>query len=647
MRTILRNELRWAIPAAALATLALVVVEMSYGVDRLWFFPEADYGGPALNFYLWVAGLIGFLATWADDILRTREYLRHRPVGVAALFWARHLAGLGVLASSMVLAPTLHLLGGRLFSPDAALIHGDRLGLFLAQGAPAFLFYGLGVFAGSLCRTLVGGLLLAAFAGLTVFAVVQVGLLTAPAPTTVGTAVAALLLTPVLLLAAQRGDRQGRDADRPWRDGTWLLAGAIVVVLGAAGATLGLSVWHASAAKALARSYPRVSWDGQQFVLRRWSPEDRRQHQVDREHQLGPVLPDSFVPLWRPEEGPWRALQLPGTEIATFPQRGRWSIEGLFRRIYLPQGKENLAGYLRSDGYLHLFRRAQFDGGGEDQPWHRPIGKGPENLPFSPDDRAVDAGIRMAIAEPGGKTLWILGRQAGLPAFVRLPFPDDDHFVAVAEDEERGAFYRLPAASQWVAPVVLRGQRRSYLVEEDHLRPLPPQAHSPLAASQPRPTVALEGPVSFTLTLTAPDGGVAFQHHYRPRTIREHFFALLARLPTVLRPPVVALASLAVSPAKAFAFSRFPLDVATILGERAALAGNALLALALAAVTLRRLRKLGTPRRRQLFWTGAVVLVGLPAFVCQRLVETNRAWQPLPQDSARPDAARTIILRAA
>ncbi len=57
---------------------------------------------------------------------------------------------------------------------------------------------------------------------------------------------------------------------------------------------------------------------------------------------------------------------------------------------------------------------------------------------------------------------------------------------------------------------------------------------------------------------------------------------------------------------------------------------NLIVALVLALLAYRRLGRLGITGGRRRFWVAVVLAGGLPGYLCQRLVETRRAWQPLP-----------------
>jgi hypothetical protein len=73
------------------------------------------------------------------------------------------------------------------------------------------------------------------------------------------------------------------------------------------------------------------------------------------------------------------------------------------------------------------------------------------------------------------------------------------------------------------------------------------------------------------------------------------------------------------------------------------LAANLLLALGLAAFLHRHLARLNAPSRRRWFWTVAVLLGGVPAFACGRLIESRRAWRAAPASEATSAVPRLLI----
>jgi hypothetical protein len=72
-------------------------------------------------------------------------------------------------------------------------------------------------------------------------------------------------------------------------------------------------------------------------------------------------------------------------------------------------------------------------------------------------------------------------------------------------------------------------------------------------------------------------------------------------------------------------------------------AADLLLALVLAALLHRHLSRVNAPARRRWFWIVAVLVGGVPAFVCGRLIESRRAWRAAPAPEATSAAPRLLI----
>jgi hypothetical protein len=118
---------------------------------------------------------------------------------------------------------------------------------------------------------------------------------------------------------------------------------------------------------------------------------------------------------------------------------------------------------------------------------------------------------------------------------------------------------------------------------------------------------------------------------------------------SLLRPPLLEAASL-LFPRKPPALgnptdddARIILDPLVMLGARWVLLLDLLLGAGLAALTLRRLTRLGVPAPRRAFWTAVSLALGPAGFVVGRAWEGNRAWQPL--EAAPPK--RPLLIESA
>jgi hypothetical protein len=266
------------------------------------------------------------------------------------------------------------------------------------------------------------------------------------------------------------------------------------------------------------------------------------------------------------------------------------------------------------------------------------VGKGAEGRPFSPESRPLPTWQRVVLVEdPRDGGLWRYDAEAEPAGFSPIPLPGGDRLVRLLAPRN------LPASllgEQRAAALVVQGARGHYLLERSGFRPLqlPP---SYALEEYPRPDVQPDGLLGLDVHLPSPSGGV-FHHVFQPRTAGERAIAGLYRGTTLLRPPVLALAGAWADRERAFELGpALLLDRPVILGDRLGLAAVAALSLLLAALSYRRLRKLGASARRCRYWAVAIALGGLPVLGCYIVIERPRAWQPMP---AEPDPRPATLL---
>ena len=387
LAAVLRHEGRWAAGLAVLATIIHLLIQIDETPGKTWIYPLNNYVRISFAFQATAATLLGLLAALADDLLRTREYLRHRPISPARLFWARHLLGLAAVTFWLLAVPTLHLVLVQLTSPDAPLIQGRRWGMLVLQDLPAYLYYALAVFAAVVTRRLSHALVFSGLVALGASALVGMSLVLAPVNYRGWVTGASVLLTPLFLIAAQACWVDGRDRDRPWDGRRLALAGpALLLIAGVAG-SLGGTFLFASASENLLDNYPDVASNGREYALGNWSKRDQAMHRLGIDHRShGELLPDGWDLVWSPRGGAWQDA------FNNRPQQ----LAGGQRWVYADPRRQ-LTGYLADGGPMTLYRTARFDGNGNDRPWLRLLAKAglPPGAPngFSARDRAAQPAL--------------------------------------------------------------------------------------------------------------------------------------------------------------------------------------------------------------------------------------------------------------
>jgi hypothetical protein len=641
MKPLLKNDLLWAGPLGIAGLIIYLVSMLSHSPPSIWIIPSVNGGAVAVAFGCAAATVLGLVAALVEDVTRTREYLLHRPVSVDRVFWTRHGLGLAIVAAWMVLGPSLHLLGSHLFSPNAALLDDARLPMIIGLGLPALLFYALAVWVATVPRTILGGTLLLLLVGIPLVLVVVTGTLVTPAAISVTIVLAALALTPLLLWAALAAVRTGRDPDRPWTPARLRRAGpvaALVAIL--AGSTLAMLV-ETSATAGLLNLYPMAAEQGGRTILYRWVSWEKEYQQTDDQHRLTAVKVDPpTLRLFEPIDDAWDVEDSGDIHVGGFPPKGRYFRGVVYGRAYTSVSPSQQA-FIGSDGFVHLYKLADDDGRGDDRPRVHHLGKGPQNLPFSQKTkRANGLWDRVAaLFDPADGGLWIYDLRSGAPSFRRIELPGGDHFVTA------DWFLNYPPQA-WgrpapLSPLFVWGERGRYaLNEQGQFVPAAPDDNAiPAPRRQERAT--FHSPTSFTATVTSVDGKTVFTHEYRPYTLAEKATAAFVYLPALVRPPLTSLPSLLTPARKAYDLGRVLLDPAVATAGHLLVPANLLVALGLALLAYRRLGRLGITGGRRRFWVAVVLAGGLPGYLCQRLVETRRAWQPLP---APDKAAATPVL---
>ena len=212
----------------------------------------------------------------------------------------------------------------------------------------------------------------------------------------------------------------------------------------------------------------------------------------------------------------------------------------------------------------------------------------------------------------------------------------------MVSDPESPALWTTPKNRPFV--LLVRGQRGIYAWQGDRFAAATAGQVPPTEADRLDAEKLPVGAFGLRAVLSKPGAGVVFQHEYQPRRAKERAMQLAGMGATVLRPPLSALPSLFASPKRvAVPGPRQLLDPGVTLGLRGPLVVNVLLALALAALTFVRLGRLGCPGWRRWFWTVAVVMLGPVGYLCQRLVETARAWRPMPAEAVGPQVGPLLL----
>jgi hypothetical protein len=253
------------------------------------------------------------------------------------------------------------------------------------------------------------------------------------------------------------------------------------------------------------------------------------------------------------------------------------------------------------------------------------------------------------LGDPADGSVWRLELSSDAPHFTRVPLPNGDRFV---EDlTHRLAPGPRPALSP-VQPAVVRGEHGLYLATAEGFRPAPAEVRDAAAHlfDDNKIEVTLRGPESFLVRIPASAGAPAFSHLYQPHQLSERMLVWQGRAVSLLRAPLLEVFSLALAGSTPVsrvehADATIFLDPLVALGTTGLVPINLVLAALLAALTFRRLTRLGVPLPRRLGWCAAVLLTGLLGYLAQRSSENARGWRavaPAPEEPRRPLLIQTV-----
>jgi hypothetical protein len=450
-------------------------------------------------------------------------------------------------------------------------------------------------------------------------------------------------LGALLLVVAQRLDREGRDLDRPVSRARLAATGCALVLLALAGAIF-LHVIQLDGRRDILNDYPAIArrsdGSGTMVMMTRksWAPPfltDDRHRRIEGSAEGAEVLFEVRSQQPAPRERP-------------FAGRGRL-LHGV-RYEGVPCGIPGRC-YAGSDGLLHIYRNRL----GEDGPsLVKHVGKATGGR-FSSRAELVGYWGRIAlIADRADGQVWRYDLEHGGPGFEPFALPGGDRFVEdLTWTLDRTRVF--PGELFTSGTMVVRGERGVYVSEKRGFSPAPAevtQAAEELERQRQRPThtVELLGPVSFRVSVPSSPGGPVFSHTYAPYRLADRATYAATLGLSLLRPPLLSTISLAfprTPPALGNPTdedARILLDPLVMLGNHWILGLHLLVTALLTGLTVRRLARMGVPMSRRIFWGVGVAVLGPVAYVVGRACEPARSWLPMAP-ATEPRAA--LIIRTA
>jgi hypothetical protein len=631
---LLRKDAPWLLVMLLLGSTALTIAWVATGFAEIWLFQPQRMRGP--YHVAWVAGLaLGIVASGWDDLLGTRDYLRHRPLGRLRLHGARVLGCALVLAAWMAVPPLVHW-GIESMTGLAAFGHPGHVLDVWACSSVAWSACGVALFASALPCGVRLRLFACGAALLSVFFAAETIGRTEAGPHDAATfacihGVAAFAFGALSFATALRDT----DADRPWPGRARRVAAAATATVVAFAGNAGLALRELAGLRAYHLAAPFVARVGGDYrlIVRTDAREAPVLIPVDATHRaVGDALAgDSVRALWSPRDG--LDCRGPGFDDPWF-HSGR---------------SENRFAGLDDDG---LYRRLCYDSVTR-RPRFVVAGKGPAMLPFTGDARVLDcrgAGSSVWIAEPGAAELWRLDPDAS--SFTAVPLPDGDHltrvqYVRPGNDRDRLEVGDLHYQLVEGVKEALVGEHGAYLLAESGPVHVPSWMQAALArqgADERRERVELVDDDLLAPRVRAFDAGgaVRFEHDYGPRTSAEIREAGLALACSAQRPPLLQAAALLVA-----AHPRPRLLDPLLTGARRPWLAAATLACAglWALLGALRLRRIGADAATRRFWSIATLLLGPAAFVAGCCIERRRchAGRDVTPGDTGPGAPPRIV----
>jgi hypothetical protein len=630
VKALLRKDLPWSWALACAGTASFTIALGSEGFEAAWLFPPTRLEG--LFHVAWICGLaLGLCAGWWDELLGTRDFLRHRPVSATRLHAGRVISCVIVLLVWLVLPPLLHWSQETLFGEYAGLTQFGRIADVWAFESAALSATAVGLFAASLpC----GPLLRLFVAGAALFSTFLVAMQTSSCGFPgiqdpvwfAGCHVAGALVFGAASFALPLRDA---DRDRPWTGGQGRVRAAVVALALAGAATFGLSALQHELLQVYRQAQPFLVEDGERVLLARYRDHQRRAplQPVDADHRpVGEPLDRARArSLWTPRDARFAVYRDPWFEEPRFRDaRDAYWGHGDSWTVW---GRTRLDG----DGTAWVLRTERHTRAHE----FFATGKGPQRVPFARDAQIVRLRGEGAernphwIIEPGSPSAWRM--RPGEDHYTAVPLPGGDRIVKIAalrppgdvEDQVQVGGFRYRLQSQDAEGLV--GERGHYVFQGDELLPAPNWLRKPgdEAPRTHRVRVLDHDLLSPRVVVEDAAGRSRLEHGFAPRTGGERLAAGLLLCASALRPlPLQAAAWTAPLGREALW-----LDPLLAEGRRPWLLLLTLGVGALAALGAhRRLGRLGAPISTRRFWCVASLLTGPAGLFASVLIEPRRAY---------------------
>lgn len=668
MKALIRKDLDWLVIFFLLGMVFPLALSWETSFERNWI-----YGGgntcEILHFIWSLSGFIlGIFASLREEITRTEEFLRQRPVSPARILSAKIIGCMGVMGAWLLLTLIFLMLPG-LWSDNAVIAAWSRISVYVLIGTPVFSGFAVGFFAGSLRLFWIKRVLIGATGFLSLLSLSQMfaglaGLLGKEIVSPIYAYGSLHLVTASLLIwACYRNFQQIHDPDRPFSRRTLHVSGTTAVVIMTVFLGICLLLRQSGLHGKLLAEYPGVmefEKNDIRLVKNTWTggSQERTLLEVNERHE------------------PIRTLPWPKEKSGRYSPRGLWSlrssasIEDVFNfrspvRYFL--GDLSFAYSLDQgtyisnprEGYFYFLRLSYPEYPLE--PSVRKLGKGREHRPFSRSARmhflCLKPGVVM-VGDPSDGTVWYCDIRKEEPLFLSLSLPNGDSFIEwyyVDLDHVRDIVEELDFELPYYVNTYFTavGRKSAYLWNGSEFTEASAETKKYIETKQvPAVQVKETDPIRIPIELKDDGGEVCFSHVYDLYTGKQkRLVAELCGYSFIRIPCLQWLSYLGTTTPRLTFKGSLIIDPLLASGKRFwLLAGNLAVAALLAFWAVRRLGRLGADRGRKIYWGILTVLGGLPVFIVYRLLETKRAYRVseiVREEDAPPMRIHTKIEAAA
>lgn len=602
--TALVRKDRLAFGALALGALVTGVVELATSFEHSFVFGAPDEG---LGVTLGALALLGGLGLGLrEELTRTQEFLRQRPLAAELPLLARSLPGALLVFLAPLLAGAIVLLHDVLFGGGGVGVRADLWVNLLGSGASAAAVFAAGFLAGTLplgwpARAVALFLLLVAQLTLQSW---LTSIASRPAWT-----LAVLAWGAALLLVARVAGRRARDLDRPPATELVGLPLAVLTLAGLLFGGLATAGWQKLASGELAQRRPWIGWtpDGR-LVRCQWVGKPGSLAIVDEAGRATGEELDDDQPRVYAERHRLHGISLfPRSAVAWL----RLPSDGVSERYVTVDA--------RGARWIHLelgsLRRQEADLPGLE------LRGDPRSLQLFATGESDESLFLFA----PGEALWLI-RDDGAPRLERVELPGG------ARPLESAFYFEAPRARDLVRAALQGGRALDtsdgpWLFRNgEWVRPAPELYRQPDLLSEavdPDPFTPLQ-------RVTGP-AGVTLEVRHPLDSAREKVLAGLMGLSSVLRPLPLALVS-ATLDYERVANERpdeFLVLFDPVLGGGYAwlIVPNVLLHVGLAWIVARELARRGLEPARRRRWILAYLVAGIWIAAWCAALETRRAWK--------------------